>query len=189
LGAESKARRFSRKQLIGALTVAATVIGLLSSSTSLFDWFGKEVNPVTPPPAVISSHLTRPQLVSADKTLGAFLAEIDKPTTSLTAYELAEEGFEFTVGIHLQGEQGRNTFLMWTVLDDATGIPLAEPIYHQEAARLQPRGPDQSREVPIWIPSPPRRGKFDFQVILLDQNHRPLVRAQQTFVVDRAPVG
>jgi hypothetical protein len=155
----------------------------------LFDWFGKEVNTVTPPPSVISSQLTHPRLLSTHKPLGAFLSEINKPTTGLTAYELAEEGFEFMVDIRIQGEQGKNTFLTWTVIDSATGSPLPESIYHQEAARLEPRAPDQSRQVPIWVPSPPRRGKFMFQVVLLDQNHRPLAQTEKTFMVSRVPSG
>ncbi len=183
-------KRFSRKRLLGALTVAATIIGVLSSGTALFDWFGKAVNPVIPPPGVIHAQLTVPKLISSHKPLSTFLSEINTSTAGLTTYELAEEGFEFLVGIHLQGEQGRSTFLTWAIIDKATGSPLADPIYHQDAARLQPRGPDQARQVPIWVPSPPRRGKFIFRVILLDQTHRPLDQVEsKPFMVSRAPSG
>lgn len=189
-GAAIDAKRFSRKQLLGALTVAATIIGALASGTALFEWFGKNVNPVTPPPAVINSQLTPPTLISSHKPLGAFLSDTNQPTTGLTAYQLAEEGFEFLLGIHLQGEQGKSVLMKWTIIDSATERPLTEPIYNQDAAVLRPRGPDQARQLPIWIPSPPGRGKFVLRVILLDQTHRPLVQADsKPFMVSRAPSG
>jgi hypothetical protein len=188
-GAASDAKRVSRKRLLGALTVVATIIGVLSSGTALFSWFGNKVNPVTPPPAVISAQLTPPTLISTHQPLGAFLSETNQPATGLTAYQLAEEGFEFRLGVDLQGEQGRNTHLRWTIIDSATGNPLTDPVYTQEAALLRPRGPNQSRELPIWIPAPPRRGKFVFRVTLLDQTHRPLYQTEKAFMVSRAPSG
>jgi hypothetical protein len=187
-GAAIDAKRFSRKQLLGALTVAATIIGILSSGTALFEWFGKKVNAVTPPPAVINAQLTPPTLISRHKPLGAFLSDTNQRTTGLTAYQLAEEGYEFLLGVHLQGEQGRSHLLRWTIIDSATDSPLTDPIYNQPAAEVRPRGPDQARQLPIWIPSPPRRGKFIFRVILLDETHRPLVQADsKPFMVSGAP--
>lgn len=187
-GVAIDAKRFSRKQLLGALTIAATIVGVLSSGTALFDWFGKKVNAVTPPPAVINAQLTPPTLISTHKPLGAFLSDTNQPTTGLTAYELAEEGFEFLLGVHLQGEQGKSILMKWTIIDSVTDNPLTEPIYNQDAAVLRPRGPDQARQLPIWIPSPPRRGKFVLRVILLDQTHRPLVQADsKPFMVSGAP--
>jgi hypothetical protein len=189
-GAAIDAKRFSRKQLLGALTVAATIIGVLSSGTALFEWFGKKVNAVTPPPAVINAQLTPPMLINRHKPLGAFLSDTNQPTTGLTAYQLAEEGLEFLLRVHLQGEQGKSVLMKWTIIDSATDNPLTEPIYNQDAAVLRPRGPDQARQLPIWIPSPPRRGKFVLRVILLDQTHRPLVQADsKPFVVSGAPSG
>lgn len=187
-GAATDAKHFSRKQLLGALTIAATVIGVLSSGTALFEWFGKKINAVTPPPAVINAKLTVPTLISRHKPLGAFLSDTNQRTTGLTAYQLAEEGFEFLLGIHLQGEQGKNILIRWTIIDSATDSPLTDPIYNQPAAEVRPRGPDQARQLPIWIPSPPRRRKFIFRVILLDETHRPLVQADsKPFMVSGAP--
>ena len=78
--------------------------------------------------------------------------------------------------------------MKWTIIDSVTDNPLTEPIYNQDAAVLRPRGPDQARQLPIWIPSPPRRGKFVLRVILLDQTHRPLVQADsKPFMVSGAP--
>jgi hypothetical protein len=189
-GAATDTKRFSRKQLLGALTVAATIIGVLSGGTALFEWFGKRLNTVTPPPAVINAQLTSPTLINRHESLGAFMSETNQPTTGLTAYQLAEEGFEFLVGIDLQGDQGKRILLNWTIIDSATGSPLTEPIYNQDAAVVRPRGPDQARQLPIWTPSPPRRGTFIFRAILLDETHRPLYQAEsKPFTVSGAPGG
>jgi hypothetical protein len=189
-GEATDAKRFSRKQLLGALTVAATIVGVLSSGTALFEWFGKKVNAVTPPPAVINAKLTPPTLVSRHKSLGAFLSDTNQRSTGLTAYQLAEEGYEFLLGIHLQGSQGKRIHLKWTIIDSTTDRSLTDPIYNQQAAEVRPRGPDQARQLPIWIPSPPGRGKFIFRVILLDETHQPLVQADsKPFMVSGAPSG
>lgn len=166
------------------------MIGVLASAAALFEWFGKNVNPVTPPPAVINAKLTPPTLISSHEPLGAFLSDTNQSTKDLTTYELAEEGFEFLLSVRLQGDQGMSIPLKWTIIDSATGSPLTEPIYNQDAATLRARGPDQARQLPIWVPSPPRRGKFVLRVTLLDQNHRPLFQTEsKPFMVSRAPGG
>lgn len=186
---QQKAKRFSRKQLLGALTVAATVIGALSGSAALFEWFGK-LNAPAPPPAVINAQLTPPTLISRHEPLGAFLSETSQSTKGLTAYELAEEGLEFLLGVHLQGDQGKKILLKWNMVDTTTGRPLTEPIYNQNAAVVRPRGPDQARQLPIWTPSPPRRGRFTFRAVLLDETHRPLVQAEsKPFTAGGVPGG
>lgn len=178
----------SRKRLLAALAVVATIIGVLSSGTALFDWFGKTVSPVTPPPAKIDAQLTPPTLLNSDKPLGDYLSDTNQSTTGLSAHQLAEQGFEFLIGIHLQGEQSKTVYLRWSIIDHATGNPLADPIYNQDAGRVVARGPDQARQWPIWTPSPPRRGEFVLRVILLDGNHRPLVEADSApFTVNRVP--
>lgn len=79
-------------------------------------------------------------------------------------------------------------YLRWAIIDHATGNPLADQIYNEDAGRMVARGPDQARQWPIWTPSPPRPGKFALRVILLDENHRPLVEADSApFTVNKAP--
>ena len=176
-----------RRTLLGALAVGGTIVGVLSSGTALFDWFGKTVNPVTPPPAKIDAQLTPPKVLSSHKPLGDYLSDTNQPTSGLSRYQLAEEGFEFLIGIHLQGQQGRSVYLKWSVIDNVTGNSLADPIYNQVAGRVVARGSDQAREWPIWVPSPPRRGRYVLRVILLDETQRPLVEADsEPFTVNEA---
>jgi hypothetical protein len=94
----------------------------------------------------------------------------------------------FLIGIHLQGNLGRNVFLNWSIIDSRTNSPLWDPIYNQTAAKFRPRGPDQVRQWPIWAPSPPRRGKFSLRATLIDEKHQPLDEAESTpFTLTKAP--
>jgi hypothetical protein len=181
-------RRFvSRKQLLAALTVLATTIGVLSGGVALFDWFGRKVDPVTPPPSHIDARLTSPVL-RGPESLGDYLRETHQSTTGLSDYQLAEQGFVFLIGIHLQGNLGKTVFLNWSIIDEGTGSPLRDPIYNQTAAEFRPRGPDQAREWPVWVPSPPRRGKFGFRATLIDDKHLPLYEADsKPFTLRKAP--
>ncbi len=100
---------------------------MLSGGVALFDWFGRKVNPVTPPPSHIDARLTSPVL---------------------------------------RGLRASN----------------------QTAAEFRPRGPDQASEWPVWVPSPPRRGKFAFRATLIDDKHLPLYEADsKPFTLKKAP--
>jgi hypothetical protein len=165
----------------------ATLITVLSGGTALFDWFGKTVHPVTPPPAKIDARVSRPVLQNKHESLGDYARDINAPTTGLTNYQLAEQGFVFLIRIHLQGNQGRRVLLRWSIIDNATGSPLQDPIYNQDQA-FQPRGPDQERQWPIWVPSPPRRGTFILRATLIDDSGHPLDQADsKPFTVAKAP--
>ena len=170
------------------LAAVATIIGILSSSTSLFDWLKGKVSPPTPPPAKIEASVTRPMLLSASKPLGDYLSETNQPTNGLDAFQLAERGYAFLVGIHLQGDKGQRIILRWSVVDEATGDPLPGATYNQDAAALRARVQDQERQWPLWAPSPPTRGRFGLRVVLLDDKRRPLAEAESApFTVKKAP--
>jgi hypothetical protein len=106
----------------------------------------------------------------------------------LSAFQLAEPGFEFLVRIHLQGTQRRTIRLHWSVIDVATGNPLPGATYNQDAAVIRARGPDQETQWPIWTTSPERHGRFVLRTILLDEKRRPLDEADsKPFTVTKAP--
>jgi hypothetical protein len=61
-------------------------------------------------------------------------------------------------------------------------------MYNQDAAELVARVQDQERQWPIWVPSPPRRGKYVLRAILLDDKRRPLAEADtKPFTVTKTP--
>jgi hypothetical protein len=182
--------RSDRKRVIAAVAALATILGVLSSGTSVYDWFWKIVNPSTPPPGKIDARLTPPKLLNTHQPLGAYLASNNQSTTGLSHFQLAEPGFEFLMGIHLQGDLGRRMLLKWSVIDRATGNPLPGPIYNQNAAEFRPRGPDQARQWPIWVPSPPRRGEFVLRATLVDENEKDRLVDQadsKPFTLKKAP--
>jgi hypothetical protein len=181
-------RRLSeRKRVLGAVAALGTILGILSSGTALFDWFGTKVNPLIPPFAHIDARLTSPVL-RGPESLGDYLRETNQSTTGLSNYELAEQGFVFLIGIHLQGDFGKTVLLRWSIIDNATGSALSDPIYNQPASKFRPRGPDQARQWPIWVPSPPTRGKFKLRATLLDEKHLPLDEADsKPFTLTKAP--
>ena len=178
----------TRKRIVGALAATATIIGLLSSSTSLFDWLKATVIPATPLPAKIDASVTSPTLIDPNKALGAYLSDTNQSTAGLDANQLAEQGYEFLVDIHLQGDQGQHIVLRWSIVNEATGNPLPGPTYTQDAANLVARVQDQERQWPIWVPSPPTRGRFALRIILLDTKRRPLAEADsRPFTLTKAP--
>jgi hypothetical protein len=176
-----------RKRALGAVAALATILGVLSSGTALFDWFHSKVSHAATPPAHIDARLTNPVL-RGPESLGDYLREIHQPLSGLSDYQLAEEGFVFLIGIRLEGNVGRTVLLRWSMIDDATGRPLSDPIYNQPAAKLRPRAADQARQWPTWVPSPPRRGKFSLRATLLDERQLPLDEAtSKPFAVTRVP--
>jgi hypothetical protein len=186
--APSPRRLPSRTSVIGACAALATIIGVLSSSTSLFDWFKAKVNPVTPLPAKIDARMMRPTLLDPSQPLGAYLSDTNQSIQGLDAYQLAERGYEFLLDIHLQGDQGQHIVLRWSLIDAVTGNPLPGPTYNQDAAELIAHVQDQERQWPIWVPSPPRRGRFVLRTILLDNKRRPLAEADsRPFTLTKAP--
>jgi hypothetical protein len=186
-GAVAGRRLSDRKRVLGLVAALATILGILSSSTALFDWFGSKVNPVIPPPAHIDARLTS-TVLRGRESLGDYLRETNQSTTGLSNFELAEQGFVFLIGIHPQGDLGRTVLLRWSIIDNATGTALPDPIYNQPASKFRPRGPDKARQWPIWVPSPPTRGRFKLRATLLDEKHLPLDEADsKPFTLTKAP--
>lgn len=178
----------SRKSILGAVAALATVIGVLSSSTSLFDWLTAKVDPSTPLPAKIVAQIAPPTLLASSQPLGAYLSDTNQSSQGLDSFQLSEPGYEFLLDIHLQGDQGQHIILRWSLIDAATGNALPRPTYDQDAAELVAQVQDQERQWPIWVPSPPRRGRFVLRTILLDTNRRPLAEADsKPFTVSKTP--
>jgi hypothetical protein len=170
------------------LAVTATIVGLLSSGTSLFDWLKTNVSPTRPLLPKIVARVMPPTLLDAGQPLGAYLSDTNQSTAGLDSYQLAEHGYEFLLDIHLQGDQGQHIVLRWSIVDDVTGNPLPGATYNQDAAELIAHVQDQERQWPIWVPSPPRRGRFVLRTILLDNKRRPLAEADsKPFTLTKAP--
>lgn len=159
----------SRRQLTAALV--GSVLAVLASATALFDWFGGKVKP--PPPAELDAHIVGVTLRSTGQELGDYLRETKQSTAGLSRFELTEPGYGFAVRVRLKGNQGVRLPLRWAVVHAKTGMPLRDPLYHQEGVVFKPRGPDQARTWPLWVPYPERKGTYRLRTTLLDPKGEP----------------
>jgi hypothetical protein len=187
-GGHSKPR-ISTRRVTAALAAVGTLIGVLAAATSLFDWFGGKVDPpAPPPPAEIDARVLGVDLRSPSQRLVDYLRETNQSTAGLTKFEGAEPGYVFNVRVRLKGNQDARLPLRWSVIDANTGQPLRDPLYTQTATVFNPRGPDQARTWPFWVPYPPRKGKFLLRATLIDEKRQPLDEAEsEPFVLARAP--
>jgi hypothetical protein len=179
----------SGKRLTAAIALAGTLVGLLAAATSLFDWFGGKVDPpAPPPPAEIDARVLRVDLRSPSQRLVDYLRETNQSTAGLSKFQGAEPGYVFNVRVRLRGNQNNRLPLRWSIIDASTGQPLRDPLYTQTATVFEPGGPSHARTWPIWVPFPPRKGKFLLRATLIDEKRQPLDEAEsEPFLVARAP--
>jgi hypothetical protein len=178
------------RRLYAALAAAGTVLGVLVAATTLFDWFGEQVDPPPPPPpSEIDARVTAVDLRGSNERLADYLRETNQSTVGLTKHQASEEGYVFLVGFRLQGNEGQPVALRWSMIDAGTGRPLRGPIYNQPPpVAFKPRGPNQRRTWPLWVPSPPRKGSFRVRVTLIDEKRQPLDEADsEPFTLTRRP--
>ena len=178
--------RRSRRRLTAALAAVGSVLAVLASATALFDWFGGKVNP--PPPAELDAHIVGVTLRGTRQQLGDYLRETKQSTAGLSRFELTERGYSFGVRVRLKGNQGVRLPLRWSVVHAKTGMPPRDPLYHQEGVVFKPRGPDQARTWPLWVPYPERKGAYRLRTTLLDPKGEPQDEAtSEPFTLKRAP--
>jgi hypothetical protein len=176
----------NRRRLIAAFAGAGSVLAVLASVTSLFDWVGGKVDP--PPPAEIDANIVGVTLRSASQELGDYLLETHQSTAGLSRFELAEPGYSFGVRVRLKGNKGVRLPLRWAVVRAKTGVPLRDPLYQQEGVVFKPRGPDQARTWPLWVPYPERKGTYRLRTTLVDPKGEPQDEAMsEPFTLKRAP--
>jgi hypothetical protein len=180
----SPARR--PRRLIAVVAGLGSILAFMASATDLFDWVGGKVDP--PPPAEIDANIVGVTLRSASQPLGDYLRETHQSTRGLSRFELAERGYSFGVRVRLKGNQGARLPLRWTVVRAKTGVPLRDPLYTQEGVVFKPRGPDQARTWPLWVPYPEHRGSYRLRTTLVDQKGEPQDEAMSDpFTLERPP--
>jgi hypothetical protein len=176
----------SRGRLVAAVAGVASILAVMAPAVDVFDWVGSKVDP--PPPAEIDANIVGVTLRSARQRLGDYLRETHQSTAGLSRFELAEPGYGFGVRVRLKGNEGIRLPLRWTVVRANTGMPLRDPLYQQEAVVFKPRGPDQARTWPLWVPYPEREGTYRLRTTLRDHKGEPQDEAMsEPFTVQRAP--
>jgi hypothetical protein len=141
-----------------------------------------------PPPAHIDARVLGVDLRNSSQRLVDYLRETNQSTAGLSKFEGAERGYVFNVRVRLRGNEGTPLPLRWSIIDAGTRKPLRDPLYSQTATVFKPRGPDQARTWPFWVPYPPRKGKYRLRATLVDEKRQPLDEAESDpFVLARAP--
>lgn len=140
------------------------------------------------PPARIDARVLGVDLRSPSQRMVDYLRETNQSTAGLSKFEGAERGYVFNVRVRLRGNEDTPLPLRWSIIDARTRRPLRGPIYNQTATVFKPRGPDQARTWPFWVPYPPRKGRFVLRATLVDEKRQPLDEAESDpFVLARAP--
>jgi hypothetical protein len=103
-----------------------------------------------------------------------YLSDTGQAPRGYTAQQLQQTGTVFALTIQLRGERGTKFPLRWYMTDADRGTRLPGPSYNQEPAVFQPRSDNHSRTWPVWIPDPPRPGRYRVTFMLDNARHQPV---------------
>jgi hypothetical protein len=169
------ARPSTAKKVSAAIGIAGTIVALVVAGTTLFDWFGKKVDPPPPPPPQeVDARVLWVRFRNAGERLVDYLRDTDQRTDGLSTYEAAERGYVFLARLRLEGNLGKRVVVHWSVLDDRTARRLPSATYNQDSTALEPRGVRQTSTWPIWVPYPERKGRYRLRVTLVNERRQPI---------------
>ena len=161
--------RLTPKRVWGGLVAVTTVLVTL---TTLFDWFeGKVDKPAPPPPQRIDPRIDFARMDPVRERFGDFLAEAGHSADGLSREEAAEEGMVFRVRVTLRGRAGERIRLRWRMYG-ARGRRVPE--YSAISGEYTTRGEAHSNTSPVWIPYPPRPGRYLMKFTLLSRDDKTL---------------
>jgi hypothetical protein len=160
------------------------VVGLLVGITTLTDWFVSKTS--DPPPPQIDSQLLWAEAQNERLPLVDYLRENGMSTRGLTPRELREVGLIFAVRVRLRGTVGTPIPLQWRMFT-AGGRGLPKVPYSRIAGSFTPRANDHARTVAVWVPFPPRAGRYVVRFSLLDKKGQPLDLTEAPFAVSHIP--
>jgi hypothetical protein len=116
-----------------------------------------------PPPAHTAVHLSR---VSFDRgvTFAQYLARADQPAGGLDRQSLRRRGALLTLHFDIIGYEGKRLPLRWHLLELRGGRQLGE----QRAITITGTSAEDEGDWPVWVPAPPRPGRYAIDVELLN---------------------
>jgi hypothetical protein len=165
------------KRVVQGFGAFASVVALLVAVTSLVDWVSSAVDDPKPrPPPHVDARIVDVAYGEALR-LGDYLTEIRELALlrQLTDFERDEPGLGFLVRVRLQGGLGERFPFLWTLHRAGNGERLESPTYNQPASTsFTPSSGDHSRSWPIWVPYPPRTGRYFLRAVLTDHKGQPV---------------
>jgi hypothetical protein len=142
--------------LIGAIGLAVVIAGGLLAGKAAVD-------PGFDPPffSKASSDISfgEPEVVRGHTRLDAYLRSVDGPTGGLTPEELRAEGVVLRGRLELIGHRGRSLIPEWSLRAVGQDAPVPVEPYPSEP-RIRPRVGNESRMLAVWVPLPPRSGRY-----------------------------
>jgi hypothetical protein len=176
--------RPSPKRIAQLLAVAGAIIAALTQTMSLVDWVGGKLS--DPPAATVA-----PRIVGVERqsplSLRDYLSDTHEPLAGYTHAQLQQTGFVFALTMRIQGERGSRFSLRWFIVDVDRGTRLRGPSFNQVPAIFKPRNQDQLRTHPVWIPTPPRRGRYEVTFALVNAKGEPVAQKLAAPVRVRGP--
>jgi hypothetical protein len=165
--------RPSPKRIAQVLALVGAVIAALTQAMSLVDWVGGKLS--DPPAATVA-----PRIVGVERqsplSLRDYLSDTHEPLAGYTRAQLQQAGFVFALTMRIQGERGSRFSLRWFIVDVDRATRLRGPSFNQVPAIFKPRNQDQLRTYPVWIPTPPRAGRYEVTFALVNANGEPVAQ-------------
>jgi hypothetical protein len=172
----NRVARLARRRRIlavGALVLLATGLTVLIAGGVLA---GKAaVDPDFQPPLIGARVQSVDTSTKPERsTLGDYLRDSGQSTGGLSASELDEVGYLIPIRVALRGMVGQRVRLRWRMYDARSSAPVPGRIYSQVAATFRPEVAQQATRLSVWVPYPPRPGRYFVRVSLADAQGRPL---------------
>ena len=106
--------------------------------------------------------------------LGEYLHDMGLPTTGMSRRERRELGLVFAVRIRAKGAAGTRFRVRWSMYEADSRTRLRAALYQQAALLWQAEAPDHSRTFRMWVPYPPRPGRYFLRYQLEDASGEPV---------------
>jgi len=180
----ARARR--RYRLTAVLATLTLALGLATVTL-----FGKAaVDPDFTVP-IFEANVSQPSDsgVPRQQRLGDYRRELGLPTADLSHSQRRELGLVFDVRVHVKGTTYRRFTVSWAMYDARSGSPLRARRYHQTALGLRAEEAHDGQTLPLWVPYPPRPGRYFLRYRLEDEPTGIAVDISdtQTFTLRRIP--
>jgi len=148
---------------------------VLVGVTGLVDWIGNRVgdDPPPPPPSRIDARVMAVEQRGGEETLGDYVRETKPAGARYTAAQLRESGLVFAVRVRIRGAQGQKLPLRWSFYEVGGGR-VRGPVYNQVGVVFAPLAREHARTWPVWVPQPPRDGRYFVRFTLDDPEGRPV---------------
>jgi hypothetical protein len=141
----------------------------------LIDWFaGKLRDPEAPTidTRIVDVHRQGPARLSD------YLRDSNQSPKGYRPEELQQTGMVFALTIRLRGERGQRFPLRWAVVDIDRESRLPGRSFNQrpgeEPVVFQPRNDDHARTWPVWVPYPPKPGRYRVTFMLNNAKYQPV---------------